>query len=145
MKLDHLNFNKTVYESKKWVLVEFFAPWCGHCKALAPEWELLATVFSPDDPVIVAAIDAEEHEWIADEHKVEGYPSIKLFSKENSVEDYSDGDTSAESILAWLTLRTGLKRRLRAPPSAAAKLTTKNFDAKVLGAKAAMVEFYAPW
>ena len=144
-KLDHMNFNKTIYESKKWVFVEFYTPWCGHCKAMAPEWELVASAFSPDDPIIIAAIDAEEHEWIADEHKVEGYPSMKLYSTENTIEDFSEGDSSAEAILAWLAQRTGLKRRLKAPKTAAVKLTKKSFEAKALGEKAALVEFYAPW
>lgn len=145
MKLDHLNFNKTVQGSGKWVLVEFYAPWCDHCKALAPEWELLASAFTPDDPVIIATIDAEEHGWIADEHNVDGYPSIKLFSKEHSVEDFANGDPNADALLTWLSLRTGIRRMLKAPKTAVTKLTAKNFDAKALGSKAALVEFYAPW
>jgi protein disulfide-isomerase A6 len=41
--LDHSNFDKKVYGSKDIWLVEFYAPWCGHCKALEPEWKIAAS------------------------------------------------------------------------------------------------------
>ena len=40
--LDHSNFDKMVYGSKDIWMVEFYAPWCGHCKALEPEWKIAA-------------------------------------------------------------------------------------------------------
>uniref|UniRef100_A0A803P517 Thioredoxin domain-containing protein n=1 Tax=Cannabis sativa TaxID=3483 RepID=A0A803P517_CANSA len=52
-----------VLNSNKVVLVEFFAPWCGHCQALTPIWEKAATVLK--GVVGVAALDADEHKSFA--------------------------------------------------------------------------------
>ncbi|KAM6546325.1 hypothetical protein CsatB_027061 [Cannabis sativa] len=54
---------KIVLNSNKVVLVEFFAPWCGHCQALTPIWEKAATVLK--GVVGVAALDADEHKSFA--------------------------------------------------------------------------------
>ena len=57
--LNDANFASTVYESKDPWLVEFYAPWCGHCKALEPEWNKAATKLK--GAVKVAKVDATEN------------------------------------------------------------------------------------
>lgn len=52
------NFKDIVYDTTKDVLVEFYAPWCGHCKNLAPVWEELGSLFADTPSVVVAKIDA---------------------------------------------------------------------------------------
>ena len=56
-------------DATKHVLVEFYAPWCGHCKQLAPKYNDLAKIFSGEKDVIVAKIDAAEEEDIARRYK----------------------------------------------------------------------------
>lgn len=52
-----------VLDSNRVVLVEFFAPWCGHCQSLTPIWEKAATVLK--GVATVAALDADAHKSLA--------------------------------------------------------------------------------
>jgi protein disulfide-isomerase A6 len=126
-------------------LVEFFAPWCGHCKALAPEWEVAGKTFQAEDDIKLAALDATTAQALASKYGVKGYPTIKFFPKGSTTpEDYKGGRT-AETIIKWVNEKVGTSRKLKKTPSAVASLTASDFDAQALGAKAALVEFYAPW
>ncbi|KAE8681442.1 hypothetical protein F3Y22_tig00111330pilonHSYRG00812 [Hibiscus syriacus] len=55
------NFDEVVLDETKDVLVEFYAPWCGHCKILAPTYEEVATAFKMEDDVIIANLDADKY------------------------------------------------------------------------------------
>jgi protein disulfide-isomerase-like protein len=127
------------------VLVEFFAPWCGHCKNLAPEWKLAAETFQADDAIIFAAVDATENSALAQRFGVKGYPTIKFFPKGSTTAEEYDGGRQADTIIKWVNTRVGTSRKLKQVPSAVTTLTSSNFDKVVLGSKAALVEFYAPW
>lgn len=56
---------------------EFYAPWCGHCKALAPAYEQVAQSFVGEDSVVIANLDATESRDVASKYDIQGYPSIR--------------------------------------------------------------------
>ncbi|EER02313.1 protein disulfide-isomerase A6 precursor, putative [Perkinsus marinus ATCC 50983] len=72
------NFDKLVMQDPKSVwFVEFYAPWCGHCKALAPHWTAAATKMK--GRVKFGKVDATEEQSLAQRFGVQGFPTIKLF------------------------------------------------------------------
>jgi len=64
--------------SKGQWLIEFYAPWCGHCKKLAPTWETLAKQLKSQE-VNVAKVDATVETGTAGRYGIRGYPTIKFF------------------------------------------------------------------
>jgi len=75
--LKERNFT-TVIENNRFVLVEFYAPWCGHCQALAPEYAAAATELKPDG-VVLAKVDATIENELAHEYDVQGFPTVFFF------------------------------------------------------------------
>lgn len=75
------NFDEIVNDSTKDVLVEFYAPWCGHCKKLAPIYEKLAESLSSVDSLVIAKVDATEND--IEGIPIEGFPTVLLFPSDN--------------------------------------------------------------
>jgi len=99
VELDAWNFDKTVLQSELPFLVEFFAPWCGHCKALAPEWEKAAANLK--DLLPVGKVDCTAHGNLCSKYGVHGYTTIKMFSeKGKTVADYNQA-REAPSIVRY--------------------------------------------
>lgn len=77
--LKERNFS-TVIEKNKFVLVEFYAPWCGHCQALAPEYAAAATELkTANEDVVLAKVDATEENELAHEYDIQGFPTLLFF------------------------------------------------------------------
>lgn len=139
------NFGSVV-DGSKHTLVEFYAPWCGHCKKLAPIYETLATKFKKEDSVVIAKVDADAHRDLGTEYGVTGFPTLKFFPKGSTdPEDYKGG-REEDDLVEFLNNKAGTKVRIVKAPSFVKALGEADFDAEVIQSKKhAIVEFYAPW
>lgn len=74
------------------MFLEFYAPWCGHCKSLAPKYEELAAVFEGESDVVIAKVDATAEEELGRRFEVSGFPTLKIVPKgaDRSAIDYDD-------------------------------------------------------
>lgn len=93
------NFQAEVLETQKDVLIEFYAPWCGHCKTLEPTYKKLAKQLAKTNPdVVVAKVDATAND-IDPLFKVEGFPTLFfLRAKEKDNPIAYSGDRSLKSL-----------------------------------------------
>lgn len=75
-------------------IVKFYAPWCGHCKSLAPTWADVESQYNNKKvngkTVKVLQVNCDENTKLAEKHNVKGYPTIKTFHH-GKEEDYSGG------------------------------------------------------
>jgi protein disulfide-isomerase A6 len=152
-------------------MIEFYAPWCGHCKQLAPEWEAAADALK--GIIKVGAVDMTTDQEAGAPYKVEGFPTIKMFGlNKNDPVDYSS-ERKAGAIVNFALDKASkiAKKRLSGGGSdskssnkpnankgsssggSGAKkegqvhiLTESNFEDMVLNSKDIwFVQFYAPW
>ncbi|KAL6515534.1 Thioredoxin-like domain [Orobanche hederae] len=107
--LDHSNFTEFVGKHK-FIVVEFYAPWCGHCKKLAPEYEKAASILSTlDPPVVLAKVNAndDQNKIIASEFEVKGYPMLKILRNGGSVVQEYKGPRDTDGIITYLKKQSG--------------------------------------
>jgi len=107
--LTEKNFDSVVTPDKH-VLVEFFAPWCGHCKRLAPDYEKVAQSFVGEDEVIIAKVDADKHKSLAGRYGISGYPTIKFFKKGTTEPEAYGGARTPEAFVEFINKNTGTER-----------------------------------
>jgi len=140
--LDEFNFDGAIREDPNDIwFVKFYAPWCGHCKKLAPTWEALAAQLK--DKVQIATVDVTQNERLAKHMGVEGYPTLILY-KNGKMAEYSGQRTQED--LAKFALETEPETPIpELIPSDVVRLEATDESVSVVDSGAWFVKFYAPW
>ncbi|KAJ1180173.1 hypothetical protein NDU88_005397 [Pleurodeles waltl] len=113
------------------VLLEFYAPWCGHCKRLAPEYESAATRLK--GVVSLAKVDCTAHSNTCNKFGVSGYPTLKIFRDGEESGSY-DGPRTADGIVSTL-------KKLAGPASVDLR-STEEFEKFVGDKDASVIGFF---
>jgi len=95
------SFNDIVLDPTKDVLVEFYAPWCGHCKKLAPIYDELAANLKHNTNLVIAKMDSTANE--VESVSVQGFPTIKFWPANNKSNPMDfNGDRTVEGFTKFL-------------------------------------------
>lgn len=147
--LNDENFDTFLKEHSS-VLVMFYAPWCGHCKAMKPTYAEVAKILKDENSNgVLAAFDASKEKKIAEKFDIKGFPTVKYFQNGSFKWDFND--RTKESILAFMK---DPKEPPPPPPpevpwseedNEVVHLTSENFKTELKKRKHALVMFYAPW
>lgn len=106
--LDDKNFAAQVGSSPHFVM--FYAPWCGHCKAMKADYALAAKQLTEEGVShVLATVDATVESELGKRFEVRGYPTIKLFSMGKEVEDYNGG-RKKNDIVKYIRQKAGKKK-----------------------------------
>eukprot|EP00262_Sarcandra_glabra_P018748 TRINITY_DN684_c0_g1_i2.p1 TRINITY_DN684_c0_g1~~TRINITY_DN684_c0_g1_i2.p1 ORF type:complete len:579 (+),score=130.37 TRINITY_DN684_c0_g1_i2:33-1739(+) len=96
------NFSEFLGKNR-YVMVEFYAPWCGHCQALAPEYAAAATELKGE--AVLAKVDATEENELAQKYDVQGFPTVLFFV--DGVHKPYPGHRTKDAIVTWIKKKTG--------------------------------------
>ncbi|XP_041641597.1 protein disulfide-isomerase A2 [Cheilinus undulatus] len=127
MVLHIKNFARALSENK-FLLVEFYAPWCGHCRKLEPVYAEAAGRLKTEEPDVgLAKVDATEEKELAEEFDIGGFPTLKLFVNGDRTQplEYT-GKRSSEGIVQWMKRRAGPGAPILDSPKSAAQFIDSN-------------------
>jgi len=81
--------------------IKFYAPWCGHCKRLAPTWDELATKYSSETSIKIAKVDCTQERDLCGRQSISGYPTLLLFKDGQHIAEYEE-TRSLDNLVAFV-------------------------------------------
>ncbi|KAG2698614.1 hypothetical protein I3843_07G158100 [Carya illinoinensis] len=100
LELDESNFDSAI-STFDFILVDFYAPWCGHCKRLSPQLDEAAPILaSLKEPIVIAKVNADKYTRLAKKHDIDAYPTLKIFMHGVPVE--YNGPRKADLLVRYL-------------------------------------------
>ena len=139
--------------------VMFYAPWCGHCKRLAPTWEELAgkmNVEKEEREVTIGKVDCTEQTALCSAQDVTGYPTLKFFKNGAEKEDGVKyrGNRDLASLEKFIKEKLGVEVADEKPAAggdteakveAGLHILSEGSFAGTVGSGDTFIKFYAPW
>ena len=149
--IDTNTFDKIVMDPTKHVLLDVYAPWCGHCQQLAPIIESLAERFRNNNDIVITKLDATTNRIPS--LQISGYPTIFFYPKNNKKFPIEfNGDRTVEKFVEFINSNIASSSNANTNSNVdndtedALVLTDSNFESIVYNENLdVLVEFYAPW
>lgn len=103
-------FDELVLKSGKDVMLEAYAPWCGHCKKLVPIYDKVGEHFASDEGVTIAKIDATANDILSERFEVKGFPTLYFYKHATDELLKYEGERSEAAIIDFIEKnRSGAK------------------------------------
>jgi len=131
----------------KLVMLEFYAPWCGHCKSLGPKYEKAAKRMAiKGHSKLFAKCDAIENTVAKDKYGISGFPNLKLFKHGKEMAEYP-GQREVEAMVQYMEKQLA---RIDEPEeeivkSSVLELNEENFEDMLVEHEVILVQFKAAW
>lgn len=92
------------------IMIKFYAPWCGHCKRMAPDYEKAAEMLKEKgSKAVIAKLDATVERKAASDWNIRGYPTVLTFKNGQMIEKYA-GPRTAKDIANYVLEKADEKK-----------------------------------
>lgn len=140
---------KVLHKEKTPIMLMFYAPWCGFCKRLKPEYEAAATELKGHSILAAMDVNKPENSIVRKHFNITGFPTLLYFEGGNLKHKY-DGENNKDSIVSFMRNPTKQPEKPKEPewadtPSDVVHLTDATFISEVQSEPSVLVMFYAPW
>ena len=147
---DPRQFAKLLKNEKGKLLIMFYAPWCGFCKRMKPDYQLAATEVKGVGTMAALDVTRPENNQISKKYNITGFPTL-LYFQEGAMQYPYPGDNNRQALVSFMK-NPKAEAEVKTPekewkdePSEVEHLTDDTFDAFMEKENSVMVMFYAPW
>eukprot|EP00002_Diphylleia_rotans_P039233 TRINITY_DN905_c0_g1_i1.p2 TRINITY_DN905_c0_g1~~TRINITY_DN905_c0_g1_i1.p2 ORF type:complete len:224 (+),score=48.48 TRINITY_DN905_c0_g1_i1:552-1223(+) len=121
-------FEELVLREPRDVFIKLYAPWCGHCKQMAPAWVQLAEHYAESNNIVIAEMDASVNDLSGPEPRLSGYPTLRLYRASNKMVPvpYDGNKREFEDFVKFVERYAGKSAAADDSPHSARRMKGKN-------------------